>query len=66
MEPLESCNDVRAWLQDVSLLAGVDPARRDWLREDETPTAELRSQADIQQLLSSLLVRLIGMEVSLS
>ncbi|MBT9585019.1 hypothetical protein IV102_16875 [bacterium] len=66
MDPLESRDDVRAWLQDVSLLAGVDPTRRDWLREEDVPTTELRSQADIQQLLSSLLVRLIGMEVSLS
>lgn len=66
MDPLQSCDDVRAWLHDVSLLAGVDPARRDWLREDDAPATELRNQADIQQLLNSLLVRLIGMEVSLS
>lgn len=63
---MDSCDDVRVWLHDVSLLAGVDPARRDWLREDDDPATELRSQADIQHLLSSLLVRLIGMEVSLS
>ena len=63
---MDSCDDVRVWLHDVSLLAGVDPSRRDWLREDDDPATELRSQADIQHLLSSLLVRLIGMEVSLS
>ncbi|MBS2036825.1 hypothetical protein JST97_17675 [bacterium] len=64
---MESSEELRALCLDLSRLAGVSPDCREWLLAEVTPPtrAAIESHSDMHQLLSSLLVRLIGMEVDL-
>ncbi len=65
MDSLETVRDFRGLVQDLYQLAGVDRDRNPWFK-DEGASAELNQNSDFRELVSSLLIRLIGMEVPLS
>lgn len=61
---LEGSPDLRALVADFCQLTGVNPNHSQWLQSD-APLGQLEDSRDMQNLVSSLLLRMIGMEVSL-
>jgi hypothetical protein len=68
MPSLETSQDLRVLHEDLCQLAGVNPTLGQWLQEEGggAASAELRTHQDVQQWVAGLLLRLIGMEISLS
>jgi len=60
---LETSTDVKRLCEDLCQLAGMPVGGYPWLEEAET-TPPIASDARMQELIAALLVRLIGMEVS--
>lgn len=63
MADLENSNDVKRLCEDLCQLAGMPLGAFPWLEEVEA-TPQIASDARMQELITALLVRLIGMEVS--
>lgn len=62
---LQSADALRCLLTDMCQLMGVNPTA-DVLQSRDRPTSSKMEQgAEVRELLASLLVRLIGMEVPL-
>ncbi len=61
---LAGSHDLRALVQDFCQLTGVNPNHTQWL-QSEAEAGRLEDSKDMQNLVSSLLLRMIGMEVSL-